>query len=195
MLPCLNARICTYAREEYVLLQGERLRHIMVLVQGALHIQSDDYWGNRSIVSRVDVGETFGEAYASPKGGVVMNDVVAIEESVVLLFDVERVLTTCSSACCFHTTVVQNLFFAISEKNKKLVQKLGHMSCRTTREKLISYLSAEAKRQGSGKFAIPFDRQQLADYLAVDRSAMSSELGKMQREGLLTFRKNHFELL
>ena len=91
--------------------------------------------------------------------------------------------------------VVQNLFFAISEKNRKLVQKLGHISKRTTREKLISYLSEEAGRQGSASFSIPFNRQQLADFLSVDRSAMSNELCKMRDEGLLEFEKNRFRLL
>ena len=91
--------------------------------------------------------------------------------------------------------VVQNLFFAISEKNRKLVQKLGYMSRRTTREKLIAYLSEEAKRQNSSEFSIPFNRQQLADYLNVDRSALSNELGIMQKEGLITFDRNHFVLI
>ena len=91
--------------------------------------------------------------------------------------------------------ILQNLFFAISEKNRKLVQKLGHMSKRSTREKLISYLSEEAKRQNGARFSIPFNRQQLADFLSVDRSAMSNELCKMRDEGLLRFDKNRFELL
>ena len=91
--------------------------------------------------------------------------------------------------------VVQNLFFALSEKNRKLVQKLGHMSKRTTREKLISYLSEVAKTQNSASFTIPFNRQQLADFLSVDRSAMSNELCRMRDEGLLNFRKNEFTLL
>ena len=91
--------------------------------------------------------------------------------------------------------VVQNLFFAISEKNRQLVQKLDHMGKRTTREKLISYLSEEADKQGGRSFVIPFNRQQLADYLSVDRSAMSNELSKMRDEGLIQFEKNHFTLL
>ena len=91
--------------------------------------------------------------------------------------------------------VIQNLFFAISEKNRKLVQKIGHMSKRSTRAKLLSYLSEEAKRQNSSHFTIPFTRQQLADFLCVDRSAMSNELCKMRDEGLLQFDKNQFTLL
>ena len=194
MLACLNARLCKCRKGEYVLREGEHLSDIIVLVEGALHIQKDDYWGNRSILGRISVGEIFGEAYVAPESGAVLNDVVAIADSVVIFFDVKRIITTCSSACRFHATVVQNMFFTISEKNRRLVQKLGHISKRSTRAKLISYLSEEAKRQNSASFAIPFNRQQLADFLSVDRSAMSNELCKMRDEGLLSFEKNQFTL-
>lgn len=195
MLSCLGARLNTYKKGAYVFRQGEHLRDIVVLVEGNLHIQEDDYWGNRSILAHIGVGEMFGEAYVAPSSGPLLNDVVAVEDSAVIFFDVTRIITTCSSACRFHAMVVQNVFFAISEKNRKLVQKLGHMSKRSTREKLISYLSEEAKRQNSLSFSIPFNRQQLADFLSVDRSAMSNELCKMRDEGLLEFEKNAFRLL
>lgn len=194
MLGCLGARLKTYQKGEYVLRQGQYMEDITVLVEGSLLIQKDDYWGNRSILGHIGVGEMFGEAYVAPESGPLLNDVVAIEDSAVIFFDVKHILTTCSSACHFHSLVVQNLFFAISEKNRQLVQKLGHMSKRTTREKLISYLSEEAKRQHSSSFTIPFNRQQLADFLSVDRSAMSNELCRMRDEGLLHFEKNRFEL-
>lgn len=194
MLSCLQARLQTYKKGEYVLHQGEHLNTIMVLVEGSLHIQQDDYWGNRSIINSVGIGEMFGEAYVAPESSALLNDVVAVEDSAVIFFEVKRVIMTCSSACRFHAMVVQNLFYAISERNRKLVQKLGHMSKRSTRGKLISYLSEEARRHNSGTFSIPFNRQQLADFLSVDRSAMSNELCKMRDEGLLTFEKNRFTL-
>ena len=195
MLSCLGARLRTYKKGEYVLRQGERIDDILVLAKGSLHIQRDDYWGNRSILGHIGIGEIFGEAYAAPESGTLLNDVVALEDSAVFFFDVKRVITTCSSACRFHTMVVQNLFFTISEKNRSLVRKLGYMSRRTTREKLLAYLSEEAKKANSSHITIPFNRQQLADYLSVDRSAMSSELSKMRDEGLLEFEKNRFRLL
>ena len=195
MLSCLDAKLFTYKKGEYILRQGEHLNDITVLVDGKLHIQKDDYWGNRSILGQIAVGEMFGEAYVAPESGALLNDVVAVEDSSVIFFDVKRIITTCSSACRFHAMVVQNLFFAISEKNRKLVQKLGHMYKRSTREKLISYLSEEAKWQKSPYFTIPYNRQQLADFLSVDRSAMSNELCKMRDEGLLEFDKNQFRLL
>ena len=194
MLSCLEARLLTYKKGEYVLRQGEHLSDILVLAEGSLHIQRDDYWGNRSILGHIGVGEIFGEAYVAPESGTLLNDVIAVEDSSVFFFDVKRVISTCSSACRFHTMVVQNLFFAISEKNRGLVQKLDYMSRRTTREKLISYLSEEAKKQNSASITLLFNRQQLADYLSVDRSAMSNELCKMRDEGLLEFEKNRFRL-
>lgn len=195
MLNCLQAKLCTYKKGEYVLRQGEHLDNILVLTEGKLHIQRDDYWGNRSIINMVSIGEMFGEAYVAPESGTLMNDVLAVEDSVVIFFDVKRIITVCSTACKFHSLVVQNLFFAISEKNRRLVQKLTFMTKRTTREKLIAYLSEEAKRQNSSEFSIPFNRQQLADFLSVDRSAMSNELCKMRDEGLIAFEKNRFVLL
>lgn len=195
MLGCLQARLCTYKKGEYVLREGERIERLMMLVKGELHIQRDDYWGNRSIISMVSVGEMFGEAYAAPESGPLMNDVLAVEDSAVIFLDIGKLLTVCPNGCKFHAMAVKNLFFAISEKNRKLVRKLGYMSRRTTREKLIAYLSEEAKRQNSGAFSIPFNRQQLADFLSVDRSAMSNELCRLRDEGLIEFEKNRFRLL
>ena len=195
ILHCLQARLHTYKKGEYVFRQGEHIDNITILVEGKLLVQRDDFWGNRSIVNVIGVGEMFGEAYIAPDSGAILNDVIAQEDSGVIFFDVQRILTTCPSACRFHSMVIKNLFFAISEKNRKLVQKIGHMSKRSIRTKLISYLSEEAKRQNSSSFTIPFNRQQLADFLSVDRSAMSNELCKMRDEGLLTFDRNMFRLL
>lgn len=195
MLDCMQAKLCTYKKGEYVFRQGEHINNITVLAEGCLHVQNNDYWGNRSIISTVSAGEVFGEAYIAPDSGAILNDVAAVEDSAVIFFDIRKMLTVCPSACKFHAAVIQNLFFTISEKNRRLVQKLSHMSKRTTREKLISYLSQEAKRQNSRSFVISFNRQQLADFLSVDRSAMSNELCKMRDEGLLLFKKNQFTLL
>jgi len=195
MLSCLDARMREYKKGEFVLREGEHIGLITVLVRGELHIQKDDYWGNRTIMSRIGVGELFGETYIAPESGAILNDVIAVEDSTVIFFDVNKIITHCSAACRFHAMVTKNLFYAISEKNRNLVQKLGHISKRSTREKLLSYLSEEAKKEGSSTFSIPFNRQQLADFLSVDRSAMSNELSKMRNEGLLEFDKNTFKLL
>ncbi len=195
MLDCLGAKTARFGKGEFVFREGEYLSQIAVLLDGELHIQRDDFWGNRSIVNRIAAGETFGEAYISPDSGALLNDIVAVQNSALMFFDVQRILTACQSACKFHAITIKNLFFAISEKNRMLVAKLGHISKRTTREKLLSYLSDEAKRHNSAVFEIPFNRQQLADFLFVDRSAMSNELCKMRDEGLIQFEKNRFKLI
>ena len=194
MLNCLGAVKRSFRKGEYVFRSGEQIGSITVLVEGRLLIQKDDYWGNRSIVNVIEPGELFGEAYAAPDSGALRNDVLAAEDSTAIFFDIHRVLTVCPSACRFHTLTVQNLFYAISEKNRKLVSKLDITAMRTTREKLLSYLSEEAKRQNSAAFEIPFNRQQLADFLSVDRSAMSAELCKLRDAGLLSFERSRFTL-
>ncbi len=195
MLNCLQARLLTFKKGDYVFREGEHIDNITILVEGKLLVQHDDFWGNRNIINVIRIGEMFGEAYVAPESGVLLNDVIAEEDSTIIFFNINRILTVCGAACRFHSMVVQNLFFAISEKNRKLVQKIGHMSKRSTRTKLLSYLSEEAKRHNSSSFTIPFTRQQLADFLCVDRSAMSNELCKMRDEGLLIFEKNEFTLL
>lgn len=195
MLGCLGAFVQDYAKGSYVLRQGENISRLMVLVKGRLHIQKDDYWGNRSIVSAISPGEMFGEAYAAPGSGALMTDAVAVEDSVVVFLDFNRVLSVCSSGCRFHALTVRNLFFVLSEKNRHLVSRLGIATQRSLRGKLTAFLSEQAKKHGSSAFEIPFNRQQMADYLSADRSAMSNELCKMRDEGMLRFDKNRFELL
>ena len=194
MLNCLNVTVREYNKGEYAFRQGEYIRSLMILAAGRLHIQREDYWGNLNILNEVRPGEMFGEAYIVPSSGPLMNDVIAIEESAVLFFDMERILTVCPSVCPFHTRLVKNIFYTISDKNKGLVQKISYISQRSTREKLLSYLSDEAKRQNSSSFSIPFNRQQLADFLSVDRSAMSGELCRLRDEGMLDFHKSEFRL-
>ncbi len=195
MLKCLQAKLYVYKKGDYVFKEGENIDRITILVEGKLIIQRDDFWGNRSILNIIRVGEMLCEAYMAPGSCSLLNDIIAEENSVIISFDVHRVLTVCPSACRFHSQVVQNLFFAIAEKNRKLLHKIGHMSKRSTRAKLLSYLSEEATKQNSSHFTIPFSRQQLADFLCVDRSAMSNELCKMRDEGLLQFDRNQFTLL
>ena len=125
ILSCLDARLYTYKKGEYVLRQGGHLSDITILVEGNLHIQKDDYWGKRSILGQIAAGEIFGEAYVAPESSALLHDVVAVEDSAVIFFDVKRILTTCSSACRFHTMVVQNLFFAISAKKSKISAEAG----------------------------------------------------------------------
>ncbi len=195
MLTCLGATQKSFAKGETVFCQGQRISFLPLLVKGELHLQKEDYWGNRNILGVISAGELFAEAYLAPKSGELPFDVVATMPCTVLFMDVHHLLTTCNNACAFHAITVKNLFFALCRKNQQLVQKIEHITRRCIREKLMSYLSQEAKEQHSSCFTIPYNRQQLADFLAVDRSAMSNELCKMRDEGMIAFEKNRFQLL
>ena len=140
-------------------------------------------------------GQCFAESFACAPGSASTVSVVAQAESAVLWLNVRRLLGLCPSGCRHHSAILQNLLADLAVKNLRLNEKVSHLSQRTTRARLLSYLSAEAQRQGGPDFDIPFSRQQLADYLSVERSGLSAELSRIQAEGLLTFRKNHFTLL
>lgn len=194
MLGCLSAVTRNYRKGELVFSRGERISGVAMVLEGCVHIRKEDYWGNSSILSEIVEGEIFGEVYACLGNEEILNDAVAVKESKVLFLDTTKIFMMCSSACEFHSRLIGNLLAVMALKNKMLTQKLEHMSKRTTREKLLSYLSEQSLKAGSPFFDIPFNRQQLADFLAVDRSAMSAELGRMRDEGMLQFHKNHFSL-
>lgn len=194
MLDCLGAVRRTYEKGEYVFRRGERIGAAALLLEGSVYIQREDYWGNLSILNEISEGEVFGEVYACLSDEEMLNHAVAVKRSTVLFMDIQKLLSMCPSACPFHSRLIRNLLSVLASKNLILTRKLQHMSQRTTKEKLLSYLSEQSLKAGSPSFWIPFNRQQLADFLSVDRSAMSSELGRMRDEGLLEFDRNHFVL-
>ena len=187
LLDCLDARERAYEKGAWLLRRGEWTDRLGLVLSGTVHILREDFWGNRSIVGLAGPGEIFAESYALA-GEPLEVSVLAASDARVLFLRVETALTGCGQ-------LTRNLTALLAEKNLTLTRKMRHMARRTTREKLLSYLSAQALRSGGPEFDIPMDRQQLADYLAVDRSAMSAALGKLRDEGVLEFRKNHFRLL
>lgn len=195
LLGCLSAQERTYARNEFVLRFGEHVDSVALVLTGVVHIIQEDFWGNRHLMAQVRPGQVFAESYACTQGATLFISAVTVEPTSVLYLNVRKIMTTCSVNCEFHTRLIRNLLASLAEKNLRMNEKLLHIVQRTTREKLLSYLSAESQRQNRGSFSIPFNRQQLADYLCVDRSAMSNELSKLRDEGLLTFDRNHFSLL
>lgn len=194
MTHCLGGRIAAYEKEEEIYHSGDLIQSVGVVLEGSVSIVQNDFWGNRNILGMAEPGELFGEAYACLQGETIPNTVSANEKTKVLFLDVKRVMTTCSASCNFHSRLIQNLLKVMAERNLSLTQKMRHMSKRTTRDKLLSYLSAQSEKNQSRSFQIPLNRQQLADYLAVDRSAMSSALGKLKEEGVIDFHKNQFQL-
>ena len=194
MLSCLNAETEEYPKDAFVLRAGDTSDAIGLVLSGSILIIQEDIWGNRNILSKATAGQTFAAAYACAPGSVLNVSVIAETPVTVMFFNVRRILSVCPSACSHHSRIIRNLLGELAEKNLRLSEKLTLMGQRTTRAKLMSYFSAEAQRTGKYEFDIPFSRQQLADYLAVERSGLSLELGKMRSEGLIDFRKNHFVL-
>lgn len=194
MLACLDVKTKSYPKDAFLFHAGDTAESIGLVLSGTVLIIQEDVWGNRNIISKAAPGQTFAAAYACAPGSVMDVSVSAETPVTVMFLNVNRVMHTCPSACARHSRIILNLLGELAEKNLRFAEKLTHIGQRTTRAKLMSYFSAEAQRLGRCEFDIPFSRQQLADYLAVERSGLSLELGKMQREGILEFHKNHFIL-
>ena len=181
MLQCLGARSVSYEKGRTVFLEGDPALWVGVVLTGEVQILREDLDGNRSILAAAGPGQLFGE-------------VIASADSRILQLACRRIIETCSQSCIFHSQLIHNLLKIVARKNLMLNQKIDFISRRTTREKLMAYLTAQAKAADSRIFSIPYNRQELADYLGVERSAMSAELGKLKKEGTIDFHRNHFTL-
>ena len=192
---CLSADEKTFSRDSFVFRAGSDIGNVYLIISGSMHIISEDFWGNRTIIETIEKNTLFGEAYALSSRNKYLVSVIAAENSVVFEIDSSRLFKACPKMCDCHVLVIENIMHILSEKIVKLTEKDGHLSQRTTREKILSYLSKCALQSQSDAFSIPYSRQQLADYLCVDRSALSHELGKLRALGILEYNKNNFRLL
>lgn len=192
MMGCLDAQVKKYHKGEVIYHNGEYVQKAGLVLSGSVHIENDDLWGNRTLLSHVGPGQVFAETYVCVPGEPLMINVVAAEASEILFLNLGKGSCTCVKNCGFHGRLIQNLLAISAQKNLNLSRRIFYTSAKSIRGRLLSYLSDQATRCGSLEFDIPFNRQQLADYLGVDRSAMSNELSKMQKEGYLTSSKNHF---
>lgn len=191
---CIGGHVISKATGEFVYHAGETITEMGFVLSGSILIIQEDVWGHRNILSKCRPGDFFGEPYASIPGTVLNISVAAECTSELFMFSTQKLLTSCTSICSHHSQLIRNLVCVLSNKILLFNDKITHMSKRTTREKLLSYLSAESLRQNKQDFFIPYNRQQLADYLCVERAAMSVELSRLQKEGILTTNKNHFHL-
>ena len=194
LLSCLDAREKKYQKDEVILRSGDPVRELGLILSGSVNVVANFYRGSESIFGHFGRGEIFGENYAAVPGRGVIGDVVASEDSEIMFIDVNRLLTTCENGCAFHQRLIRNLLTISAQKNLTLSTRMMHIAPKSIRERLLSYLSEQAMEKGSRRFRIPFDRRQLASYLGVDRSAMSNELSKMRRDGLITYHKSDFTL-
>ena len=154
--------------------------------------------GNKRKYLEIDdldsLGSLFGETYACMGLPKIPVSVEAVEDCIVLLLDINLMLRTCDNACQFHQRLISNLLKIIATKNMMLNRKMSYITHKTIRGRLLAFLEDQAERAKSNIFEIPFNRNELADYLCVDRSAMSRELGRMKKEGLLDFNRKTFRL-
>jgi len=195
MLTCLGARVEFFDKKYTVIAEGTPAKYIGIVLSGTVQIIQIDYFGNRSILSEIEAGHLFGEAFACAEVPSVPVTVIANEPAEIMLIDCGHILHTCENNCGFHRQLIFNLMKDLAVKTILFHQKIEITAKRTTRDKLLTYLAFQAKKTGKSSFEIPFDRQELADYLEVDRSGLSAEISKLRREGVLECEKNRFTLL
>lgn len=195
MLACLGAKVVEFDKKYTVLAEGTSGKFIGIVLSGEVVVTTTDFYGNRHIISVSQAGEMFAEAFACAQVESIPVSVIASKPSEIMFIDSNHILHTCENNCGFHQKMIFNLMKNLAVKNLQFHQKIEITSRRSTREKLMAYLVLYAKKMNSRSFTLPFDRQELADYLCVERSGLSAEIGKLKREGIINAEKNRFELL
>lgn len=195
LLGCLSATTKRYQKNSYIFMSGDPVRSIGIVLEGAVHVTQEDFWGNKTILAEIGCGGLFAEAFSCAEAEALPVNVLSVQDSHIMLIDYRKIVNTCPRACEFHATLIGNMLGILARKNIMLTRKMEILSRRTTREKLLAYLSGQAIRAGSNIFEIPFSRQELSEYLSVDRSAMSNELSKMRSDGILDFHRSSFKLI
>ena len=191
-LDALHAQERAYTKGSVILRAGETTDRMGMVLSGSVTVESTDVWGNRTILSLLDGGQFFGEVYALLPGEVLLVDVRVVEDCRILFLTLSA-MEGCSEV--WAGKLLRNLLTISARKNLALSGRSFHTAPKTVRGRVMAYLNSISLQQRSRAFAIPFDRQQMADYLNLERTALSKELGKMREEGLLVFRKNRFEIL
>ncbi len=192
---CLGFEELAFPKGSYIYQAGDKINAFGLVLSGAVCIENNDIWGNRSILDSFEPGEVFAENYACLPDEPLPIHVAATENTHVLFINARRVTRMCEHACPYHSQLIHNLIHIMAQNNMKMARRCFYTATRSLRQRVLKYLSDQSKLHESRSFQIPFDRQQLADYLSVDRSALSNELSKLSRESILKFRRNRFELL
>ena len=194
LLECMGSVFRIFQKEEFIVCAGDPAGSVGILLSGRAQIFRENMAGERNMLAEIREGDLFAEAFACAGIEILPVSVYALEKSEVLLLDIKKILSVCSLSCPFHTLFIENLLKVLARKNIGLNKKIHHISHRTLREKVLSYLEEQALQAGNSSFYIPFDRQALADYLCADRSALSRELSKMQNDGIIEYKRNYFIL-
>ena len=194
MLNCLNAKTVYFSKGEFVLSAGDKTEFVGVVLDGVVHIVKEDADGNRVLVDALAPGNFFGEALCCAGIAESPVSVVADTAAEVMLLQFQRILQVCSDTCVYHARLVENMLHVIAQKNLLLQNRIDFLSKKTLRGRIMAYLETVAPRRGV-RFTIPFSREELADFLCTDRSALSRELGNMREEGMIRFKKNQFTMM
>ena len=192
ILKCLDAQSMELAKGTPVFLEGAPAQFVGVVLDGAIQILREDYYGNRSVLTVLEPGELFAEVFSCAGLDTMPVSAIAIKKSTVLLLNCRQLFTVCGNTCRFHNQLLQNLLQVMAMRNLAMTQKIRYMSQKTTKDKLTAFLLDQAKQNGSSEFTIPYDRQALADYLGVERSAMSAELSKLKKSGQIDTKGSWF---
>ena len=195
MLGCFNAKERSYKKGDAVFAEGDKAKYLGIVLEGSVQLVRVDSYGNRSILANIEPPQLFGEAFACAGLKSLPVDAVAAADTKILLLDAQRIARPCGNACPCHGQTILNLLHIVAKKNLVLHQKIEITSKRSTREKLMTYLLLQAKNAKSHTFTVPYDRQELADYLEVDRSGLSAEISKLRNEKVLECRRSTFTLL
>jgi len=193
MLKCLNAEIKDISKDNIILLAGDKPRYVGVVLAGRLHIVREDYDGNRVLVEAITPAEIFLEAMCCAGVSESPVSVIADTDSTIMTLSFQCILHTCSNACSYHARLIDNMVGLIAKKNILLQRRIEIASMKSVRSKVLRYLESFVPKQGYD-ITIPFNREELADFLSVDRSALSHELARMKKDGLIEYRKNRFIL-
>ena len=194
MLTRLQAFSKKYQKDSFLKNSGDPADFIGIVLSGEIHICKNDFYGNRSITASIGDGQLFAEAFPCAGIAVLPVDIIAATDCEILYISSSSIFHVCDGRCEFHHILIENLLGIVARKNMYLNQKLNYTSRGTTAEKLLTYLSDQAGQNGSNEFVIPFNRQQLADFLGVERSAMSAEISKLVKLGVLETKRSYFKL-
>ncbi len=196
LFSCIAPDLRHYERGQAIFRAGEAVTHMGMVLEGAVRVECGNVWGENTLLVMVEPGKTFGEAYAcGTPGKPLLIDIVADKDSQILMFDVEQLMAPCLMGCGRHRRVATNFTRLLALRNTELSRRAFITAPRTIREKVQSYLSFQAAEHASSSFDIPLNREQMAAYLGVDRSALSAELSRMKSEGLIDYHMRHFEIL
>ncbi len=194
LLACLGARLVQAERDSFLLRAGDSVHSLGLVLSGALHVSKENTEGERVLIAALSPGDCFAEALCCAGIAESPVSVVAAADSAVLLLDFQRLLHNCPRTCAFHTKLIENMLGMLAQKNLSLQGRMEVLGHKTLRRRILHYLQPLSAHPGSNVY-IPFNREELAEYLCVDRSALSHELGRMKQDGLLDYHKNCFRLL